>query len=329
MSENHLPLVILNQPYPDEWLAALEGRVNLVVGPPGREGWHPDLDEHLPEAEGLLSSLSVPVDEAFLDGAPKLRVVSNVAVGVNNVDLDACTRRGIPVGHTPGLLTAATADLTVALTLAAARRLPQAARAAKDGEWTYWDPAGFLGLEMEGATVGIIGFGRIGQAAGRRLRGFGVDLVYHTRHRRPEAEEAVGARWTSFEDLLTISDIVILLVPLTDETHHMIDAAALRRMKETAILINVARGPVVDPDALLQALDEGWIGAAGLDVTEPEPLPAEHPLYAQENCFILPHIGSATEQTRRGMARLACANLLAGLAGEPLPHLANPEVDYP
>ena len=323
MSADALPLVVLTHPFPPDWFALLDGRVRLRVGPGGADGWPAALDDALPQAEGLLSTVSVPVDDALLARAPRLRVVSNIAVGLNNIDLAACARRGIAVGHTPGLLTDATADLTMALLLSAARRLPEAAASAASGGWTHWEPAGWLGVELRHATVGIVGLGRIGQAVARRLRPFGARLVTHTRTRRPEAEAALEAQWLPLGDLLAVSDIVVLLVPLTDATRHLIAAAELRRMKPGALLINVARGPVVDTAALTTALREGWIGAAALDVTEPEPLPAGHPLYALPNCLIVPHIGSATGEARRGMARLAAENLLAGLAGRPLPHQAH------
>jgi len=249
-----------------------------------------------------------------------------MAVGVDNISLGACTKRGIPVGHTPGVLTEGTADLAMALLLAVARRLPEASRDARLGRWTTWNPAGWLGADLHGATLGIIGMGKIGRAMAERARGFGLRLVYASHNAKPEVEQELGAVRLSLDELLARSDFVSLHVPLTAETRGLIGEAQLRAMKETAILINTARGPVVDPDALYLALSRGWIAAAGLDVTEPEPLPAGHRLYTLENCLILPHIGSATRQTRRRMAELACQNLLAGLAGERLPRCANPEV---
>lgn len=268
------------------------------------------------------------MDEALLQEAPRLRVVSNMAVGVDNIDLAACTRRGIPVGNTPGVLTEATADLTMALLLAAARRLPESSRDAREGRWTTWSPTGWLGADLQGATLGIVGMGKIGQAVAARARGFGLRLLYADRHARPEAEESLGANRVELADLLKHSDFVSLHVPLTSETRHLVNEKTLRAMKRTALLVNTARGGVVDTAALVRALGEGWIGGAALDVTDPEPLAPNHPLYSFPNCLIVPHIGSATVGARRRMAELACENLLAGLEGRPLLHCANPEV-YP
>lgn len=270
--------------------------------------------------------LTVPVNDVLLDRAPGLKVVSNMAVGVDNIDLAACTTRGIPVGHTPGVLTEGTADITMALLLAVARRLPEASLDARSGRWTTWQPTGWLGADLHGATLGIVGLGKIGQAVAKRAKGFGMNLVYTNRSPKPEAENALGATRLPLKRLLAESDFVSLHVPLSEDTRGIIGEDELRLMKKSAILINTARGPVVDAEALLEALTEGWIAAAGLDVTDPEPLPAGHPLYELENCLVVPHIGSATHKTRRRMAELACDNLLAGLAGERLVHCANPDV---
>jgi lactate dehydrogenase-like 2-hydroxyacid dehydrogenase len=262
--------------------------------------------------------LTEPVDAALLDEAPRLRVVSNMAVGVDNIDLDACAARGIPVGHTPGVLTEATADLTWALLLSAARRLPEAATDAREGRWTTWSPTRWLGVDLHGATMGIVGLGAIGKAVARRALGFGMRVLYTKRH--PGRYD--GAKRVELPELLSRSDFVSVHVPLSDETRYLIDGQALGRMKSTAILINTARGPIVDPAALAHALRTGRIRAAALDVTQPEPLPAGHELYGLRNCIVMPHIGSATEGTRRAMARLAVDNLLCGLRGEPLRHRA-------
>ncbi len=316
-------MVLLSHPLPSEWIASLEGQVHLIVGPDERPGWAPNLLEALPAAEGLICLLTARVDEALLDRAPRLRVVSNMAVGVDNIDVAACTRRGIPVGNTPGVLTDATADLTLGLLLAVARWLPQSAQDARAGRWTTWSPTGWLGADLRGATLGIIGLGKIGMAVAERARGFGLRVVYW--QPRPK-ENKVGATYVSFEELLAASDFVSLHCPLNDSTRGLIGETALRAMKPTAILINVARGPVVQTEALVRALSQGWIAAAALDVTDPEPLPSDHPLYSLPNCLITPHIGSATYGTRRRMAEMACENLLAGLEGRPLPHCVNPQV---
>ncbi len=317
------PLVILTHPLPEDWIASLRDQVRLVVGPEGVAGLHPSLEPYLAEAEGLLTWLIDRVDEALLARMPRLRVVSNMAVGVDNIDLDACRRRGIPVGHTPGVLADAVADLTLALLLAVARGIFPAAQDAREGRWGLWSPTRWLGVDLQGATLGIVGLGGIGQAVARRAVGFGLRIVYASRSQKVEAERRYGAQRLSLEELLAVSDFVSLHVPLTPETRGLIGEAALRRMKPTAYLINMARGPVVDTAALVRALTEGWIAGAALDVTDPEPLPPDHPLYRLPNCVIVPHIGSATHATRRRMAELACANLLAGLRGDPLPHCAN------
>jgi len=315
-----LPLVLLTHPLPAEWLQSLEGRVRLIVGPEGTTGFPEALLKDLPEAEGLLTLLIDRVDGALLERAPRLRVVSNMAVGVDNIDLRACQERGIAVGNTPGVLTEATADLTLALILSAARRLPEAAADARAGRWKTWSPTGWLGMDLNGATLGIVGMGKIGQAVAQRAAAFGMRLLYTSPHARPEVEEALGAQRVPLEQLLEASDVVSLHCPLTPQTRGLINEAALRRMKPRALLVNVARGPVVVTEALVRALQEGWIGGAALDVTDPEPLPPDHPLYQFPNCLIAPHIGSATWGTRRRMAEMACANLLAGLEGRPLPY---------
>lgn len=326
MPDSRLPVVIVTHTLPEGWLALLEGRCQLHIGPVDATQLSPALAAHLAEAEGLFTLLTIKVDAALLERATRLRVVSNMAVGVDNIDLAACTQRGIPVGNTPGVLTEGTADLAMAILLAAARRLPEASQDAREGRWTTWSPAGWLGADLHGATIGILGMGKIGQAVARRAKGFGLRLVYCDSNHHPQIETELGATRLSLEELLHQSDFVSLHVPLTDETRGMIDAQALRLMKANAILVNTSRGPIVDTEALTAALKENRIAAAALDVTDPEPLPPDHPLYSLPNCLIVPHIGSATWNTRRRMAERACENLLAGLAGNRLPYCANPEV---
>jgi glyoxylate reductase len=268
-----------------------------------------ELRENVSNVEGLLSLLTDTVDEALLDAAPALRAISNYAVGTDNVDLDAATRRGIPVGYTPDVLTDATADLAFALLLALARRLPEGERDVRDGQWVTFEPDRNLGAEVTGATLGIVGFGRIGKAVARRAEGFGMELL-HTGE-------------TPLEELLERSDFVSLHCPLTPETRHLIDADALERMKPTALLVNTARGPIVDTAALERALHERAIAGAALDVTDPEPLPPDHPLLQAPNLLVVPHVGSATVRTRHKMTEIAVDNLLAALAAEPMPHQAN------
>jgi glyoxylate reductase len=271
---------------------------------------HAELLEHVRPAEGLLSMLTDRVDAELIAAAPKLRAISNYAVGYDNVEIAAAAARGIPVGNTPDVLTDATADLTFALLMAAARKLVDAAAAVPAGEWRTWEPGRYLGADVYGATLGIVGFGRIGQAVAERARGFAMRALHTT---RSSGAEELG-------QLLEQSDFVSLHSPLTPATHHLIDAEALGRMKPTAILINTARGEIVDQEALAQALAAGEIAGAALDVTYPEPLPADDPLLRAPNLIVTPHIGSATRTARERMAELAVDNLLAGLEGRPMPH---------
>jgi glyoxylate reductase len=266
-------------------------------------------------ADGLLAMLTDAIDAELLDAAPRLRAISNYAVGTDNVDLAAATVRGIPVGNTPDVLTDSTADLAVALMLAIARRIVEGERVVRAGEWRTGGPSVMLGRDLHGSTVGIIGAGRIGQTVARRLRGFGCELVFARRGDR-----------AALDRLLAASDYVTIHVPLTPETRGLIGEAELRAMKSTAYLVNTARGPIVDKPALAQALADGWIAGAALDVTDPEPLPADDPLLEAPNLIVVPHVGSATHRTREGMAELAVENLLAGLAGRRMPHCVNPEV---
>ena len=324
-----LPLVLLTHTLPADWISTLNGRVQAITGPVDATTLDPAFLPHLSQAEGILCLLTIPVRRELLDQMPRLRVVSNMAVGYDNIDVPRCTTRGIPVGNTPGVLTEATADLTMALMLSAARRLPLASSDARAGRWSTWRPAGWLGMDLFTATLGIIGMGKIGKAVAERAKSFGMKILYSDENARPDIEKSLGATRLPFETVLRQSDIVSLHAPLTQVTRGMINATALKMMKPTAILINAARGPMVETAALVEALREGWIAAAALDVTDPEPLPSDHALYALPNCLIVPHIGSATENVRRRMAEMACENLLAGLEGQPLPYCVNPEVYTP
>ncbi len=270
------------------------------------------LRERASRAEALLTMLTERVDAELFDAAPGLRAIANMAVGTDNIDLEAAAARGIPVGNTPGVLTDTTADLAFALLLAVARRLPEGAAEVRAGEWGPWQPAHGLGTDVAGATLGIVGWGRIGQAMARRGEGFGMEIVHSSRSSGLELGELLGR-----------ADFVSLHTPLSPATRHLIDAAALERMKPTAFLINTARGGVVDQAALRTALIEGRIAGAGLDVTDPEPLPPDDPLLDAPNLLVVPHIGSATTRTRARMAAMAADNLLAALAGRPMPHAAS------
>jgi glyoxylate reductase len=322
MLENTLPLVLITHALPRDWIIMLEGQCNLFTGPADATHMDPSLIKLLPKVDGLLSLLTIPITEIILEQAPYLCVVSNMAVGVDNIDIEACNKRKIPVGNTPGVLTESTADLTMALLLSVARNIPSANVDAREGRWKTWSPAGWLGMELKGSTMGIIGMGKIGKAVAKRVLGFGMNIIFTD----PEPVPHPNASQVSFDQLLKQSDIISLHAPLTSDTRGMINKSTLSLMKPSAILINTSRGQLVDTNALVEALQEKIITAVALDVTDPEPLPPTHPLYSFPNCLIVPHIGSATQKTRRRMAELACENLLAGLRGERLPHCVNPEV---
>ncbi|RIK39810.1 MAG: D-glycerate dehydrogenase [Chloroflexi bacterium] len=274
----------------------------------------------LAETEGFFVYGHPKIAGPLMDRMPNLRVISNFGVGVDHIHLGDAKTRGIAVGNTPRLVDGATADLTFALLMAAARNLIIGDRYARSAEFTVYDPNLLHGYEVHGATIGIVGMGNIGQQVARRARGFDMTVLYHNRKRNEAAEAELGATYLPLDDLLQQADFVTLNVPLTAETRHLIGREQLRRMRPTAFLINVARGGVVDHNALVEALQEGWIAGAALDVTEPEPLPRDHPLLRMDNVVIAPHLGSATRQTRYNMARRAVDNLLAGLEGRPLPN---------
>jgi glyoxylate reductase len=303
------PIIATTFPLPAEALALLR-EVGMVAGP---DGWR----DALGEAQALLCLLTDRVDAALLERAPRLRVVANAVVGYEHVDLAACRARGIIVTNTPDVLTGATADLAWALILAAVRRIPQAERSLRAGEfhgWGFWD---YLGGDLEGRTLGIFGMGRIGRAVARRAGGFGMRVVYHSRTALSEDDErALGAERVSFDELLAYSDVLSLHAPLTPETRHAFGRDALRRMRPGSVLVNTARGALVDEAALVDALRDGPLAAAGLDVYEHEP--AVHPgLLDLPNVVLLPHIGSATRGTRAEMAMLAARNVHAVLGGRP------------
>lgn len=278
------------------------------------------------DAEGLLCSIPDRLDRGLLDTARHLRVISQLAVGLDNIDVAACTERGIPVGHTPDVLTDTTADTAVALLLASVRRLPEGERLVRDGKWERWSSDLLLGADLHHSTVGIVGLGRIGSAIARRLQGFGCRLLYTGPTRKSTLEEVLGITYLSLPELLGRSDHVILAAPLQPGNRHLVGSKELALMKETATLVNIARGPLVDTEALAAALSKGTIGRAALDVTDPEPIPPDHELVHMDNCLIVPHLGSASQETRNAMAQLAVDNLVAGLAGERLPACANPQV---
>ncbi|MBV6391821.1 MAG: Glyoxylate/hydroxypyruvate reductase B [Anaerolineales bacterium] len=288
--------------------------------PPSRE----TMLERVRGVDGLLCLLTDRVDGELLDAAgPQLKAISNHAVGFDNIVVADATARKIPVGNTPGILTDATADLAFALLLAAARRLPESQQYLLDGKWKTWEPSALLGMDLAGKTLGLIGFGRIGRAVAKRAVGFDLRVIYYSPNAKPEFGAAPA---NSLDELLRQSDFVSIHTPLNDSTRRMVNAEFLSKMKASALLVNTSRGGVVDQDALYRALKSNQIFAAALDVTDPEPLPLDSPLLTLENCFIVPHIGSASERTRDEMSRLAAENLIAGVKGERLPHCVNPEV---
>ena len=308
-----LPRVLADLPVSDDVTELCAGKVELVPWGGNTHG-----------VVGIYTYGHPTVDAALLDAAPAARVVSNNGVGVDHIDLSAAAARGIPVGNTPGVLNGATADQAFALLLAAGRRLVEGDRYARGPDFHRFDPSYMLGREVHGATLGIIGMGRIGEQVARRARGFGMTVVYCNRRRNEAAEVALGATFAPLDDLLERSDYVVLTVPLTTETRGLIGRAELARMKPTASLVNVARGAVVDVDALSDALRGRRLHAAALDVTDPEPLPRDHPILSLPNVIITPHLGSATVETRRRMAELSVDNLMLGLAGKPLLHAVLP-----
>jgi len=315
------PRVLVTRRIPDEGLDPIAAACELDLWadelPPPRD----ELLRRVAGCDGVLTLLTDKVDDGFLDAAgPGLRVVSNYAVGFDNIDVAACAARGVAVGNTPGVLTETTADLAWALLMAAARRLPEGDRYVRDGRWKTWGPLLLLGPDVHGSTIGIVGFGRIGQALARRAQGFGMRILYHDVNELPDdVTRPFGASYRSLEGLLEESDFVSLHVNLSPVTRHLINATSLRWMKPTAVLVNTSRGPVVDQAALAAALRDGTIWAAALDVTDPEPIPMDDPLVGLDNCLIVPHIASASRTTRGKMAAMAAANLLAGVRGEPLP----------
>ncbi len=295
--------------------AMLEERFDVVVWESDGFATPEALATHLCDAVGLYCTITTPVNDSLLEAAPQLRVVSQCAVGVNNIDLEACRRRGVLVGHTPDVLTETTADTAFALLMAGSRRFREGIDFVRNDQWKSFDMDLLLGGDIHHTTLGIVGMGRIGEAIAHRAAGFGMEVLYT---RRSDQLTPYGRR-IDLDTLLATSDHVVLCVPLTEETTGLINADALRKMKPSAGIVNIARGPVVVTADLVQALQEGWIRYAALDVTDPEPLPGDHPLLALPNCLIVPHLGSSSSQTRAAMAELAAANLIAGLTGADMP----------
>ncbi|RLM57189.1 D-glycerate dehydrogenase [Halobellus sp. Atlit-31R] len=325
------PTVYVTREIPDAGVEQLREQYDVVVWdeklPPEKSHVESRLREL--DADGLLCMLSDEVDADVLDASPDLSVVSTFSVGYDHVDLEAAAERDIAVGHTPGVLTETTADLAWTLLMACARRTVEAHEYVEAGEWETWGPTLMMGADVHDATLGIVGLGSIGTATARRGAGFGMDVLYTGRQRKPEREAeleelGVEATYVELDELLAESDFVSLHVPLVEETEGLIGEAELQQMSEDAILVNTARGEVVDTDALDTALEEEWIARAGLDVTDPEPLPADHQLmrHAPEKLVVVPHIGSSSVATRSRIAEMAAANVEAGIEGEELPNSA-------
>lgn len=305
-------------------LDACDAEVWPEVTPPNRS----TLLEKVKDVDGLLCMLTSKIDtEIMVSAGPKLKVISNYAVGFDNIDISAATERGILVCNTPGVLTETTADLAFALLMAAARRIVEAEKFVKDGKWQTWDPKVLLGQDIHGATLGIIGMGKIGTAVAKRAKGFGMKIIYYDHNHRSEIDSVLDARiCENLNELLTTADFISIHVPLTSETQNLINSESFKKMKNNAILINTSRGKVVDPEALFLALKDGEIAYAALDVTDPEPLPVDHELLTLPNCLIVPHIGSASIATRNRMAVMAAENLIDALNNKIPKHLVNPEV---
>ena len=320
------PKVLVTREVFDDVLEYLRGYFDVTSNQSDAPFDPGELARRLADQDGAVTVLTDRIDAALLSRCPRLRAVCNIAVGYNNFDLKALSARGVMATNTPGVLDDATADFTWSLILATARRLTEAEAWLRAGEWHGWKLKQFLGFDVHGATLGIVGMGRIGQAVARRARGFDMNVLYHNRTPlAPEVERACNATYAGLDELLARADIVTLHVPYGPASHHLIDGARLARMKSTAILINAARGGVVDDAALIAALKEGRVAAAGLDVFEGEP--ALNPEFlALENVVLAPHIASATTGTRRNMAMPAAKNLVAALSGERPPNLLNPEV---
>jgi glyoxylate/hydroxypyruvate/2-ketogluconate reductase len=325
MSE-HKPRVLVTREVFDETLDYLRAHCEVIDNQKDQPYAPEALAAALADCDGLMCALTDRVDAALLARAPRLKAVANIAVGYNNIDVPACTARGVMATNTPGVLDDSTADLAWALMLGTARRITEVERRIRAGEWTGWRLKQWLGVDVHHATLGIVGMGRIGQAIARRALGFEMKVVYHNRKRiAPELERKCNAAYVALDELLAQSDFIVLQVPYSPETHHLIAAAQLKKMKPSAILINSTRGGVVDDAALVAALQDGTIRGAGLDVYENEP--KIHPEFLKlDNVVLAPHIGSSTEATRKAMAMLAARNLVAALKGEIPPNLVNPDV---
>lgn len=319
--------VFITRNLPEIGIQLLAEFADLDIWPGDLPPDQPSLLEHCAGVDGILCLLTDRMDAAVMDAAgPQLKVISQYAVGYDNIDIAAATQRGIPVGNTPGVLTDATADMTWALLMAAARRIVESDRFVREGSWKTWGPTLLLGPEVAHSTLGIVGFGRIGQAVARRARGFDMRVLYYSRNRQQDMEQMLGVEFAPLEQLLREADFISLHTPLTPQTKNLISSRELSLMKPSSVLINTARGGIVDHTALYHALASHQIAYAALDVTDPEPIPMDSPLLKLDNIIITPHTGSAGIKTRAIMAEMAARNLIAGLLGKPLPNCVNPQV---
>jgi glyoxylate reductase len=322
------PKVFVTRLIPEAGLNRIKEQCAADVWPEALPPPHDVLRARVADCDGLVSLLTDRIDGDLLDAAPRLRVVSNYAVGFNNVDVPAATARGVCVGNTPGVLTDATADMAFCLLIAAARRVVEGHQYTQAGKWKTWEPLGHLGQDLAGRTLGVVGMGRIGFALARRCqRGWDMKILYHDVYRNEKAETELSAKQVDLDTLLRQADFISVHTDLNQQTRGMFAAEQFKKMKPTAVFVNTARGPLVDEKALYEALKAGTIFAAGLDVTDPEPPNPSDPLLRLPNVVIAPHIASATVGTRNAMAEICAANLLAGLTGQKLPHWVNPEVE--
>ena len=313
------PRVFVSRVIPESGMKMLNEACDVEVWPGELPPPRNVLLEKVRDAAGLLSLLTDKVDDQLLDAAPNLRVVANLAVGFDNIDVDACTRRGVLCGNTPGVLTETTADFAFALLMSAARRVVEGDRYTREGKWRTWGPLLLLGQDVHHSTLGLVGLGRIGCEMAKRAKGFSMKVLYCDMFRRKDLEQSMGLIYADLETVIREADFVSIHTPLTPDTRHLMNAERLGMMKPTAILINSARGPIVDTIALNDALRSGTIAGAGLDVTDPEPIPMDSPLLGAPNCIIAPHIASASVVTRSKMSEIAAGNIISGLKGEPMP----------
>lgn len=320
-----LPRVFVTRRIPEAGLDLLAGQATVDLWPEPLPPSYEVLTARSKDCDGILSLLTDKIDATFLAACPKLKVVSNFAVGYNNIDVPAATARGVKVGNTPGVLTDATADIAFCLLIGAARRIVEGHLYSQSGDWKTWEPLGHIGLDLVGKTIGIVGMGRIGYAMAQRCYGgWGMKVLYSNLERHAEAEEKLGAKRMEVDELLPQCDFVSVHVDLNPATKHLFNAKRFGLMKRTAVFINTARGPIHDEPALCEALKNGTIFAAGLDVTDPEPPDPQNPLLRLPNVIVAPHIASATVKTRNAMATISAENLLAGITGKPLRHCVNP-----